>query len=270
MRFRYQALQRMREPDELDSPTLLATPRGWIAVFVVMIVMAGGLVWAFVGELRISVAAPGVLTHPGGTARIQSHYSGLARRVLVRPGDRVIVGQSIAELQDADGKTQEVASPFTGQVVGTTVSDGQVVAVGTTVATVERTDLPDDRLVAMVFVPADRAAWIAPGRPVDLEVSTAPAAAFGLLRGQVTSVSRYPLTGEALAGLVGGELAARRYAAVQAPLMIIVDLIPDQASHSGYTWSTAQGPPVQLDSQVTVSASIHLGEQTPFDLVLGR
>ncbi|MFC4056738.1 HlyD family efflux transporter periplasmic adaptor subunit [Planomonospora corallina] len=270
MKFRYQALQRMREPDELDSPTLLATPRGWIAVFVVMIMMAGVLVWSFVGQLRISVTAPGVLTHPGGTALIQSHYTGLTRRVLVRPGDRVIVGQPVAELLDAEGRTRTVDSPFTGQVVGTTVSDGQVVAIGGTVATVERTDIPGDRLVAMVFVPADRAAWIAPGRPVDLSVSTAPAAAFGLLRGRVTSVGRYPLTEEALAGLVGGQLAARRYATVQAPLMVIVDLIPDADSRSGYAWSTAQGPPVQLDSQVTVSASIHLREQTPFDLVLGR
>jgi hypothetical protein len=270
MKFRYQALLRAREPDELDSPTLLATPRGWIAVFVVMITMAGGLFWAFADELRISITAPGVLTHPGGTASVQSHYAGLARRVLVRPGDRVVVGQAVAELQDSEGKLQTVASPFTGQVIGTTVSDGQVVAVGTTIATVERTDVPGDRLVAMVFVPADRTAMIAPGRPVDLSVSTAPAAAFGLLRGRVTSVSRYPLTEEALAGLVGGQLAAKRYTAVQAPLMIIVDLIPDPGTFSGYAWSTAHGPPLQLDSQVTVSAAIQLGAQRPFDLVLGR
>ncbi|GAA3005664.1 HlyD family efflux transporter periplasmic adaptor subunit [Streptosporangium longisporum] len=270
MQFRYKALQRAREPDELDSPMLLVTPRGWIAVFVVMITMAGGLFWSFADELRISVSAPGLLTHPGGTARIQSLHTGMAQRVLVKPGQSVTVGQDIVELQDAEGELRTVTSPFAGQVVDTTVSDGQVVPVGTTVATVERTDVTGDRLVAMLFVPADRTALISPGRLVDLSVATAPAAVFGLLRGKVTSVSRYPLTEEALAGMVGGELAARKYSAGHAPLMIIVDLIPDPQTRSGYAWSTTQGPPVRLDSQVSVTASIHLGEQRPFDLLLGR
>src|ERR1044072_7823695 len=125
MRFRFQALQRMREPDELDSPTLLATPRGWIAVFVVMIVMAGGLVWAFAAELRISAAAPGGLTHPAGTPRPHSHYSGTARPRRGRAGRAggLIGGRAGAGRQGADGKPGEVASPFTGQVVGTTIND---------------------------------------------------------------------------------------------------------------------------------------------------
>jgi hypothetical protein len=29
MIFRFKALARMREPDELDAPTILAAPRGW-------------------------------------------------------------------------------------------------------------------------------------------------------------------------------------------------------------------------------------------------
>jgi hypothetical protein len=270
MKFRYQALQRMREPDELDTPALLASPRGWIAIFVVMIVMVFGLVWAFVGQLRISITAPGVLTHPSGTARVQSLYAGLAVRVLVRPGDWVTARQPVADLEDSAGKTEVVTSLFTGQVVGIAISEGEIVAVGTTVATVERTDAPGDRLVAMVFVPADEAGRLVPGRPVDLSVSTAPAAVFGLLRGRVTSVSRYPLTEEALVGLVGGDLAAKRYTTGQAPVLVIVDLIPDPGSHTGYGWSTRKGPPLLLGSQVSVSASIYLGRQAPINLVFGR
>ena len=54
MNFRFKALQRMREPDELDSPTLLAAPRGWIAVFVVLIIMIGAGTWVFAGRLPIT------------------------------------------------------------------------------------------------------------------------------------------------------------------------------------------------------------------------
>ncbi|MDI2130081.1 HlyD family efflux transporter periplasmic adaptor subunit [Yinghuangia seranimata] len=270
MKFRYQALQRMREPDELDAPVLLAAPRGWIALFVVMIVMTAGVVWTFAGRLDISVGAPGLLTRPAGTARVQSPFAGMVRTLAVRPTDKVTADQPIATIQGQDGQTRVVTSPFAGQVIGVAADAGQVVGPGATLVTVERSDAPNDRMVAMIFVPGDRAARLRPGNAVDLSVSTAPPAAFGLLRGKVTSVSPYPLTPEALAGLVGGEAAAQAFSHGAAPRLVVVDLVANAATASGYEWSTTAGPPMRLNTQVTVSASIDVGSQTPFSLILGR
>ncbi|MCY0920353.1 HlyD family efflux transporter periplasmic adaptor subunit [Streptomyces sp. H27-G5] len=270
MKFRYQALQRKREPDELDAAVMLAAPRGWIAVFVVLIVMVGACVWAVLARLDITVDAPGVLTHPGGTSQVQSPYTGMAQDLLVRPADEVRAGQPVARLADRDGKIQTITSPFAGKVISATLTTGQFVPAGATVATVERTDLPGDRLVALVFVPADRAARLVPGRPVDLNVSTAPPAVYGLLRGTVTHVDPYPLTREGLAAIAGGELAAQSFQQDQAPRLVTVDLIPASGSASGYAWSSAKPPPIRLSSQTSVSASIELRTQSPFDLVLGR
>ncbi|MCX5203658.1 HlyD family efflux transporter periplasmic adaptor subunit [Streptomyces sp. NBC_00237] len=270
VQFRYQALQRKREPDELDAPVLLAAPRGWIAVFVVMIVMAGACVWAAFARLDVTVDAPGVLSHPAGTSQVQSPYTGMARELLVRPAQEVSAGQPVARLTDDAGRVRTVTSPFAGKVISATMTSGQLVRVGATLATVERTDLPGDRLVALVFVPADQAARLAPGRPVSLSVSTAPPAAYGLLRGKVARIDPYPLTKEALASLVGGDLAADGYHRGQAPRLVTVDLIRDRESASGYTWSTTHTPPVALASQTSVTASIELRTQSPFDLVLGR
>ncbi|MEU3369414.1 HlyD family efflux transporter periplasmic adaptor subunit [Streptomyces sp. NPDC006711] len=270
MNFRYKALQRMREPDELDSPTLLAAPRGWIAVFVVMIIMAGASLWAFRGSLPISVSAPGLLTRPLGSAQVQSPVPGTVTQLLVRATDSVAAGQPVARVRSADGTSSPVTSPFAGHVVGLGVSEGQVIPAGSTLATVERTDAADDRIVAMVFVPAARAVGLVPGRPVDLSVSSAPAGVFGLLRGRITSVSPYPLTSGELTGLVGGDLAARSYAATSAPRLVVVDLVRSSATRSGYAWSTTDGPPHALDTQVSVQATINLGSQTPFSLILGR
>ncbi|MEV7417481.1 HlyD family efflux transporter periplasmic adaptor subunit [Streptomyces sp. NPDC089919] len=271
MQFRYQALQRKREPDELDAAVMLAAPRGWIAVFVVLIVMAGACGWALLARLHVTVDAPGVLTHPGGTSQVQSPYTGMVGRVLVHPAEQVRAGQPVAEVTDPGGTVRTVTSPFAGKVISAALSPGQYVRTGATAATVERTDLPGDRLVALVFVPADRAARLVPGRPVRLSVSTAPPAVFGLLRGRVTSIDPYPLTREGLAAVAGGELAAEGFKqGGQAPRLVTVDLIPDPGSSSGYEWSTAKTPPVRLGSQTSVSASIELRTQSPFELVLGR
>jgi multidrug efflux pump subunit AcrA (membrane-fusion protein) len=270
VQFRYQALMRKREPDELDAAVMLAAPRGWIAVFVVLIVMAGACGWALLARLHVTVDAPGVLTHPGGTSQVQSPYTGMVGRVLVRPAEQVRAGQPVAEVTDPAGHARAITSPFTGKVISAALSTGQYVRTGATVATVERTDLPGDRLVALVFVPADKAARLVPGRPVRLSVSTAPPAVFGLLRGRVTSIDPYPLTREGLAAVAGGELAAEGLHRGQAPRLVTVDLIPDPGSASGYAWSTASAPPVRLGSQTSVSASIELRTQSPFELVLGR
>lgn len=270
MKFRFKALQRMREPDELDSPTLLAAPRGWIAVFVVMIIMGSAIAWSFLGTLPITVNAVGLLTRPGGIASVQSPYGGMIRQLTVRASQTVTAGTPIAEIQDATGKLDEVTSPFAGQVVGIAAGAGQVIQPGATLVTVQGTGGPDDRVIAMIFVPSDDSVSLAPGDPVDLTVSTAPAAAFGLLRGRVGSVSTYPLTFGALSGLVGGNLAAQSYSSIAAPRLVVVDLLRDPATRSGYAWSTTNGPPAPLSTQVSVSATIDLGSQTPFSLVLGR
>ena len=270
MKFRFKALQRMREPDELDSPTLLAAPRGWIAVFVLMIIMGAVIAWSFLGRLPITVTAVGLLTRPGGIASVQSPYSGMVRQLTVRATQTVTVGTPIAQIQDATGKLDEVTSPFTGHVVGLAVTAGQVIQAGATLVTAERTDGPGDRVIAMIFVPSDESVNLAPGDQVGLSVSTAPAAAFGLLLGRVSSVSTYPLTSGALSGMVGGDLAARTYSSISAPRLVVVDLQRDPATRSGYAWSTTNGPPVPLSTEVTVTATIELGSQTPFSLVLGR
>jgi hypothetical protein len=270
MRFRFKALQRMREPDELDSPTLLASPRGWIATFVVLIIVGAVTAWAFVGRLPVTVSATGLLTHPGGTARLQSPYAGMVRSVFVHPDDTVARGQAVAEIVQGNGASRLVDSPFSGHVVAATADDGHMVTPGEDLLTVERTDAPGDRLVAMLFVPSDRMLGVVPGRMVDLAVSSAPPGAYGLLRGRVVSVSTYPLMLEAMADLVGGETAARSYLKGAPPRLVIVDLDHDPRTTSGYAWSTKAGPPIRLQSQVNVTGSINLGSQTLFDLLLGR
>ncbi|MEU5867562.1 MULTISPECIES: HlyD family efflux transporter periplasmic adaptor subunit [unclassified Nonomuraea] len=270
MKFRFKALQRMREPDELDSPTLLASPRGWIATFVVLIIVVAAGVWFFAGRLPVTVPAVGLLTHPGGTARLQSPYGGTVRSMLVQPAEAVREGQAVAVIAADGGAEQVVRSPFSGRVVAGSAVPGHVVREGEELLLIERTDAPRDRLVAMLFVPVDRAMGVVPGKPVDLSVSSAPPGAYGLLRGRVESVSDYPVMTEQAADLVGGEDPARGYLRNTPSRLVIVDLVRDPATPSGYAWSTVKGPPVGLQSQVSVSGAIGLGSQTLFDLLLGR
>ncbi|GGS93526.1 hypothetical protein GCM10010156_59750 [Planobispora rosea] len=269
MQFRFKALQRMREPDELDSVTSLARPRGWIAVLVVTALIAGAGVWAFAGRLPYTVRAEGLLTRPLGVAPLHSTLTGLVRDVRVAPADDVRAGQLLGEVVTARGKVEEIRAPFAGRVVSVAIGHGQAVSHGTTVATVERTDAPDDRLLAMLFVPGS-AAGVEPGRPVDLSVASAPVSRYGVLHGTVTSVSPYPLTKAALTSLLGDPVIADRYFLNGlGPRLVVVDLVRNSRTPTGYDWS-AQGGPQSLQSQVHVTGSIKLGGRTPITFVLGQ
>jgi hypothetical protein len=270
VKFRYKALQRMRQPDDLDAPTLLASPRGWIATFVVLFTTAGVCVWGFAGEIPLTLAGNGLLTRPAGTAQLHSPHAGLISAMLVGPAEQVIEGQEVATVEQSDGTTVSIESPFSGLVVSTSVADGHVVGVGDAVLAVERAGPADDRLVAMLFIAADQAVGVVPGRLVDLSVASAPAGAYGMLLGRVAHVSAYPLTAEAVAGLVGGPAAAAEYTKGGPPKHVIVELIPDSRTASGYAWTTRAGPPGPLQTQVKVTATIILGGRSPISLLLGR
>lgn len=268
MMFRFKALQKMREPDELDSPTLLASPRGWIAVFVVCFVLVGAAVWAVVGGIPVSMSAPGVITYPGGTVTVQTPVAGTVRRLLVQPGDTVTAGAPLAELDTGDG-ISTVPSPFTGTVVGREVSDAAVIERGAALVSVERRSGPDEPMVAMLFVPEAASTALRPGQPATLALSTAPAAQFGLLRATITSVSPYALSAAQVADLVGGPLAAEPYLTAGAPRLVLAALQPDTATASGLAWTTVTGPPGPVRTQTQVQATVTLGSRAPLSLLFG-
>jgi len=269
MKFRFKALQRMREPDELDTPTRLATPQAWAALLVTLVVVAGAGAWSVAGRLPQSLSASGLLVHPLGVTALQSEFAGQVGRVLVAPGAPVTAGQPVADVTEQNGAVRPIRSPFSGIVVSTPVQTGQAVQPGSTVLTVERTDGPDDRLVAMLFVPSSEAQAITPGEQVNLSVSTLPSQQYGLLQGQVSSVGAYPLSPQDVSALLGGDPALAGVGSTGSSTEVVVDLKSDPSGASGYAWSTSSGAPGPLTSLVQVTGTVNLGSEQPLSLILG-
>ncbi|HEY2443920.1 MAG TPA: biotin/lipoyl-containing protein [Streptosporangiaceae bacterium] len=268
MQFRFKALARLRQPDELDTPAVLTSPRGWIALLAVAAVTVAALAWAVFGRLPQTVSAAGLITRPYGTAQVQSLYSGQVTEISARAGGEVRAGQSLAVIRDTRGASHEITSLFAGQVVGVEAALGQVITAGLPVVTIERGGLTG-RPVALLFVSPGQAAGITPGQSAGLAVAAAPSAAFGLLLGRVLAVGRYPLTGAEEAALTGGGLPAATLAADAGKLLVTVSLRRDRRTVSGYGWTTRAGPPQALPAVTPATGTITLGEQSPITLLFG-
>ncbi|MFI1094826.1 HlyD family efflux transporter periplasmic adaptor subunit [Streptomyces sp. NPDC020917] len=271
MEFRRKALENLRQPDDLDSPVRLARPRAWLVLSVAAVILAGGLVWSYNGSLARSVDVPGLLTHPQGVSKVESPQSGMVSNVYVDTGAVVTKGAPVLSLVEPQGETQIIRAPFSGRAIALLVANGQYVQAGATFMTVERTDAKNDRLVAVLFASATKAGQLKPGDKVDMDVSSAPSQAFGLMRGKITSIDPFPQTEQQVLDFLGGnQLMANQLLNKGGPVRIFVDLQPDSKLPSGFKWTTASGPPFRINSWTQVTGIGRLPGERPIDWLLPK
>ena len=267
MKFRGRALQKMREPDELDRPIALVDTRQWTALFVVISAVLGAGIWAFTGSLPFTVKAPGILTSAEGNRAVTTPVSGTVANAGVQPGQRVKAGETLLAVSGPKAIVN-VTAPVDGIVLNLVGAVGQSVSTGDTVATVEVT-ATSSTLVAQVFVPTSDATSMRPGTDVLLEVEGFPKARYGLLKGTVRSVGRYPIDPSMAVGIVGSSYLADSLTKSEPTVPVIVALRTDGDTKSGLAWTSADGPPFPVTAQHRVEVSVSVGDRTPFDVVLG-
>ncbi|QLH38211.1 MAG: NHLP bacteriocin system secretion protein [Defluviicoccus sp.] len=98
--FRETALKKLRDPEQLDSALTLASPKGWLALAAIGVVIAAVLIWAFVGTLPFQVQGLGILLRKGGVVFTVNAPSGggTVSAIQVRVGDNVVTGQGVLTL----------------------------------------------------------------------------------------------------------------------------------------------------------------------------
>ncbi|HPF79835.1 HlyD family efflux transporter periplasmic adaptor subunit [Nostocoides australiense] len=257
MKFRFKALERQRHPDQLDSPLLLASPQGWVAVFTVLIttVMIG--LWAFLGSLPRSISVDGMVSYSGGVESVEAAVAGSVTRLAVAPGQVVSSGDVLATVRDRFGNDTQVTSLADGRVIAIPSGLGSYVAAGDVVASVERIDNAEQPLSATLLVSGDLVPFVHIDQQVNMSVPGVNPRAFGRLKGVVTAVSDYPATAP-----IEGSQESPVYA-------VDVQLLPDAATVSGYAWTSASGPPAELRSRTPVHAELSLGGVRPVSYLLG-
>jgi multidrug efflux pump subunit AcrA (membrane-fusion protein) len=255
-------------PDELDQLSGLARPWMWLGVAALAIAVAALVIWSFAGTIPRTVNASGVIAEPGGLASVDSTVNGQVQNVLVNQSQYVGAGEPIATIE-SNGQQKTITAPFTGQVVDLPIIAGQVVTYGDPLFTIQRAPPETKNTSVYLFLPANQGAGLAPGMSVDVNVSTAPSAAFGVVRGKVKSVSETPLSTDTVAALVGNPDLARQLTKDGPPVLAQVSLTPDPKTRSGFQWSTPKGPPFPLEPGTEVTGKVTEQEQRPIDVIFG-
>lgn len=274
MKFRFKALDRRRQPDQLDSPMLLASSRGWVAVFVVLITTVFVLIWAILGSIPQTTTVAGALTYPGGVVSVQAPVAGTLEQVKVAPEQDVAAGTTVATIKASDGTQLEVKAPAEGRVVALQSQVGQLVSPGAPLLQMEQLGNGEEALQVQLLVSAQQIPFIREGQAVTVAVPGVNPRSFGRLQGTVASVGSYPLSGAQLAGISGGQPGAGMAQTdgqddLIGPHLVVVHLQPDADNPSGYVWTSQAGPPIELNSRTPVEGEIELGSISPISMLIG-
>jgi HlyD family secretion protein len=161
-------------------------------------------------------------------------------------------------------QTGSVVSPYAGRVMEVLVDEGQLLAPGTKIATVE---LADSTLGAVIFVPgAGRRPE--PGMIARILPSNVHWEESGFLEGEITYVSQTPVSMAGAMRYVKNEELAQALLAGGNPYAVEVRFHRDPTTASGYRWTSGSGPDLQVTSGMLASAQIDVARQRPISLVI--
>lgn len=103
--FRAAALERLSSPDRLDRLVTLTSPRSWLALVALCLLIGGALAWGFLGTVPTRIAGRGILVTQGGSVfDAMAPAGGNIANIRVTPGALVNKGDLIAELTQPSAK----------------------------------------------------------------------------------------------------------------------------------------------------------------------
>jgi multidrug efflux pump subunit AcrA (membrane-fusion protein) len=269
MRFRGQALRQLEAPEQLDEVVRLATIPGWLLTITLVAVGVSAALWATFGTVASTVQANGVLIHSDGISTLDATVSGQVAKVWATPNEQLSAGTPLYTIVNAAGQQTTVDAPWSAYVTSLQISVGQLLGPGTPVAELEPLNMPGEVLEAVVFIPANFAATLAAGNPVQVSTPEAPRAVFGTLQGTVSSVGAFPETVASLQAFLGSGYNVMPLLRGGSVVRVVIPLATVPGSATTLRWSR-QAPPYRIDSESPVSVSFTLARQHPIDWLLGR
>ena len=301
--FSKEALDKMRSPEKLDMTMTITTPMGWMGLIGVMVMLIAVVLWSVFGSFTVKADGMGLIMDPAGVAKVSSLSTGTIDELYVHSGDAVKKGQLLVHInmvqenaatrmaqyspelsassREAETKVHEfdsrryqkesaeyVYSPYDGIVDEIFVEEGSIIGGGTPLISV-RLDVVRDHLKGILYVPVDKGKRIEKGQTIQLAPNGVDVSQTGYLLGVVRSVSQYPVNPQTMQKNLGNEQLAQWIITAQqsAVMEITFDLVRDQASESGYLWTSKVGEHKPVTAGSFCTGSIIIERRPPIEKV---
>ena len=291
--YREVTLKKLSSPEQLDQLIRLTSPRAWLALAAIGLIISALIIWGFVGSIPTKLEGKGILLNNAGVYSLNSESTGQITDLRFENGDMVKRGDVIARVEqselverinnllDEDSQSQSsieelqeellyrsrIISPISGRIIGLNIQEGSVINKGQVLATFEEFS-STVRLEAVIYVSAEQGGKIKPGMEAQVIPSIVNKEEYGFMLGRVVSVSEYPATSQGMLSTLGSEELVTMLMGEGIPVQVKIDLTPDEETVSGYKWSSHSGPSLAIPSGTLVQGAVIINRERPIAKVI--
>lgn len=109
--FRKASLERLSNPEQLDSLFVVVTPKAWAALICLIAIALITILWTIFGSIPIKVEGKGlVMNEKGELFTVETKIGGTVKEIYVKPGDTVKKDDLIAVLFDPEEELKLAAA----------------------------------------------------------------------------------------------------------------------------------------------------------------
>jgi HlyD family secretion protein len=177
------------------------------------------------------------------------------------------LARTIEQLEKELQESREIRSEHDGRILELTAGEGKVVTRGQRLGTINaRGDASD--LAAVAYFKVEDGKRIKPGMTLLLTPATVERQRFGSVIARVTSVSRFAVSPEGVARVVGNSSVAQSLTKDGHQIEVFAELLTDKSTVSGYQWDLTNGPAMDVTSGTVATALATLEQRAPITCVM--
>ena len=245
----------MGDVDNLQSPEQIHdhlrvtyVPTYLLALAAVMLLIAF-IVWGVFGTVSDKAYYSGVVFPAQGTTDISLPNKGIVRSIMVRNGDSVRVGQTVALVSIGDSHSF-LTSTVNGMVVSSKVDNEPFEAYEPIISIMQESPIGEQTQRTLLVAYADNNAQR--DLRIGMEAQVWPANEkrdeIGYVRGRIIQVVRYPANVDKVSQTLKSEVLAKRLTEQSdAVYEVLIDLQRDPADPESYDWSFGVPENVSMD-----------------------
>ena len=178
------------------------------------------------------------------------------------------LNQAIARLQKEVADKSIIKSPHTGCMVEITATVGQYLNPGVSLGTLQ-TDGEASEMMSFTYFAVEDGKKIRPRMPILITPDTVKRSRFGGIVGKITQVSSLPITSEGATSVVGNpEVVQQLMGEEGGKIEAIAKLKLDSKTFSGYSWSSSNGPQLEISPGTTTTVRVTVEKRSPISFVL--
>jgi HlyD family secretion protein len=176
--------------------------------------------------------------------------------------------REIEELQKRIETQSVVLAKAAGRVIEIKLTEGDAVARGRAIATLEVVPADHTNLIADLYIPAQDGKRVKPGMAIRLSPTVVKPEEEGYLEGIVDSVSPFPVSEQSMLRSVRNQNIVRQLAKDGPVYEARVRVIADPRTPSGLRWSNGRGPAMTIASGTPVHGLVTVRTRRPIALII--